>query len=99
MNEIKCPKCNNNYHPEHEPHDCDTIKEHGSCVECLGYCPYCRFNIFNKGDSSFNAHTSNIEEFLEEFNEENNTNYFSIEEFNSREEYYWIEENEKIPHS
>lgn len=97
MNEIKCKKCSDNYHPEHYPHDCEAIADHGVCVACLGYCPHCRYNIIDIEDPSSNQHTHHIEEFLEDWNNEMGTSYSTPEEFNEGEEYYEITINENIP--
>ena len=96
MNEIKCPKCHDDYHPEHYPHDCEAIEEHGACVSCLGHCPYCKYNIIDIKDPSFSQHTHHIEEFLEDWNNDMGTHYLTIEEFNAGEEYHEIKENAEI---
>lgn len=87
-----CPECGEKFDKDYG-HSFDCIGEHRMCIDCFGYDPYARYNKFDVEDKASFEHFEDLEEYLNDWNENHDTDYKSIDDFNKNEEYYYIVEN------
>lgn len=87
-----CPECGEKFDKD-EAHSFDCIGEHRMCIDCFGQDPYSRYNKFDREDEASFEHFDDLEEYLKDWNENMETDYNSLDEFNEKEENYYIVEN------